>query len=127
MKKLFYAEISFSERDLEDITSKIIDETIIKEDSKNKYLFYKDGFINYSNFEILSVDKVCQESTPVHSSYYTETSKWHLYFMCFIYDSTSEKNLDSKKEIVKDLISKNYKKLVYERIFELNKAVNNIF
>ena len=40
MKKLFYAEIDFSESNLEDITSKIIDETIIKEDSKNKYLFY---------------------------------------------------------------------------------------
>lgn len=127
MKKLFYAEISFSERDLEDITSRIIDEKIIKEDFKNKYLFYKDGFINYSNFEILSVNKVCQESKPTHSSYYIETSKYHLYFMCFIYDSKYEKNIDSKKELVKDLISKNYKKLVYERMFDLNKAVNNIF
>ena len=127
MKKLFYAEIDFSESNLEDITSKIIDETIIKEDSKNKYLFYKDGFINYSNFEILSIDKVCQESKPNHSSYYTETSKCHLYFMCFIYDSKYGKNIDTKKELVKDLISRNYKHLVYEKIFDLNKAVNNIF
>jgi len=127
MKKLFYAEIDFSESNLEDITSKIIDETIIKEDSKNKYLFYKNGFINYSNFEILSDDKICQESKPNYSSYYTETSNCHLYFMCFIYDSKYGKNIDSKKELVKDLISRNYKQLVYKKMFDLNKAVNNIF
>lgn len=111
---IFYLEFTFNIDDLSDTSFKIIDEPVIKEDSI--YYIYKSGGI--SKAIVKNMSDIKSNSMPNYTDEYNVNGgKCRTLFMAFCYDNKL-KSANRKKKLVKNICTKEYKKLLksYMRI-----------
>lgn len=122
MEKLYWCEISFKEDTLEDFYSIAVDDVVLRKDNNcittNKKKIYID-------LDKINVAENINQNTKVNCLSFVDDHKTHyVYSLCFLYNDGED--VEFKKKIVKTLVAKELKKLLFEKIDSFNYSLSSL-